>query len=116
MLFPGCRRIDGLLGNPECFDNIAVHEDYPARCQRAHRKFFLPGHSELSYDEDVKRCMQCIRYLVSDRNTSPWQGEDDHVISVPKLAEFRSEQKAGFKAIRQQHGPSSYAACSAFLL
>src|SRR5438876_4850280 len=76
-------------------------------CQRAHRKFFLPRYSEFSYDEDVKRCMQCIRYLVSDRNTSPGQDEDDHVISVPKLAEFRSEQKAGFKAIREQHGPSS---------
>ena len=66
----------------------------------------MPRYSEFFYDEDVKRCMQCIRYLVSDRNTSPGQDEDDHVISVPKLAEFRSEQKAGFKAIREQHGPS----------
>ena len=95
MSFSRCCFVDRFGRNTETFHNFSIENCYSSRRQSSHRKFLLSRNSQFSYDEHVERSVECHCHFVADRNTASRQGEDNDVVPVCKLSEFRGKLTAG---------------------
>src|SRR5688572_14846666 len=91
--------IDDALAQPEHLDEILIENPRAARSDRAHRQFLVTGYTELAHDEHVEWHVEGLCHFKADGDSTPRQGEDDHIGAADVLVQLRCEPPAGFSPI-----------------
>ena len=87
----------------QAIEHDGIQDSDSARCERAHRQFFLPGNSELPDDEHIERSVEEVSYFKGDWDAAAGQTYDDDIIAVSELAKPGNKDSAGFESVLKQH-------------
>jgi hypothetical protein len=92
-------RIDDSARDSQSIDDVAIDLADTAGGYRTHGELFVSRYAQLADDEDVERNSKRPSDFPRDRHSAARQAQDDHVVPIAVLGQFRGQQFASLDPI-----------------